>query len=71
MSNAIMNLCMLFAEDVKPNRSILTKEDESSLQEDIDSLVQRSLNWQLPFNVEKMKNYVYREIQESTALLYE
>ena len=36
-------------------RTIQTKEDASSLQEDIDSLVRWSLNWQLPFNVEKCK----------------
>ena len=46
---------MLFADDAKLYRPILTKEDASSLQEDIDSLVRWSLNWRLPFNVEKCK----------------
>ena len=55
MSNAIKNSCMLFADDAKLYRTIQTKEDASSLQEDIDSLVRWSLNWQLPFNVEKCK----------------
>ena len=55
MPNAIKNSCMLFADDAKLYRTIQTKEDASSLQEDIDSLVRWSLNWQLPFNVEKCK----------------
>ena len=46
---------MLFADDAKLYRTIQTKEDASSLQEDIASLVRWSLNWQLPFNVEKCK----------------
>ena len=46
---------MLFADDAKLYITIQTKEDASSLQEDIDSLVRWSLNWQLPFNVEKCK----------------
>ena len=45
---------MLFSDDAKLYRSILTKKDASS-QEDIDSLVRWSLNWHLPFNVEKCK----------------
>ena len=55
---------MLFANDGKLYRPILTKEDASSLQEDasslqedVDSLFRWSLNWQLPFNVEKCKVY--------------
>ena len=55
MPNAIKNSCMLFADDAKLYRTIQTKEDASSLQEDIDSLVRWSLNWQLPFNVENVK----------------
>ena len=55
MPNAIKNSCMLFADDAKLYRTIQTKEDASSLQEDIDSLVRWSLNWQLPFNMEKCK----------------
>ena len=55
MPNGITNSCMLFADDAKLYRPILIKEDASSLQEVIDSLVRRSLNWQLPFNVEKWK----------------
>ena len=46
---------MYDADDAKLYRPIMTKEDAPSLQEDIDSLVQWSLNWQLPFNVEKCK----------------
>ena len=46
---------MLFADDAKLYRPILTKEDASSIQEDIDSLVGWSLNWQLLFNLEKCK----------------
>ena len=53
MPNAIKNSCMLCTEDAKLYRTIQTKEDASSLQEDIDSMVRWSLNWQLPFNVEK------------------
>ena len=55
MPNAITNSCMLFADDAKLYRPILTKEDASSLQEDSNSLVRWSLNWQLLFNVEKCK----------------
>ena len=55
MPNAIKNSCMLFADHAKLYRTIQTKEDASSLQEDIDSLVRWSLNWQLSFSVEKCK----------------
>ena len=55
MPNAIKNSCILFADDAKLYRTIQTKEDASSLQEDIGSLVRWSLNWQLLFNVEKCK----------------
>ena len=55
MPNAIKNSCMLFADDAKLYRTIQTKGDASSLQEDIDSLVRWSLNWQLPFNAENCK----------------
>ena len=43
MPNAITNSCMLFADDAKLYTH-LTKEDASSLQEDINSLVRWSLN---------------------------
>ena len=55
MPNAITNSCMLFTDDAKLYRPIQTKDDASSLQEYINSLVRWSLNWQLPFNVEKCK----------------
>ena len=55
MPKAIKNCCKIFADDAKLYRPILTKEDASSLQEDIDNLVHWSANWQLPFNVDKCK----------------
>ena len=44
MPNAIKNSCVFFADDAKLYRTIQTKEDASSLQEDIDGLVRWSLN---------------------------
>ena len=49
---AVKNCCKIFADDAKLYRPILTEEDASSLQKDIDSLVHWSAIWQLPFNVD-------------------
>ena len=51
----LFNPCKIFADDAKLYRPILSKGDASSLQKDIDSLVQWSAIWQLPFNVDKCK----------------
>ena len=55
MPHVITNCCKLFADDAKLYRTIRTENDISSLQKDIDSLIQWSKFWQLPFNEDKCK----------------
>ena len=45
----------MFADDTKLYRTIITEDDTTSLQDDIDSLVDWSAFWQLPFNELKCK----------------
>ena len=52
---AIKNFCKLFADDTKLYRTIRTEDDTTSLQDDINRLVNWSTMWQLPFNEHKCK----------------
>ena len=45
----------MFADDTKLYRTIITEDDTTSLQDDIDSLVDWSAFWQLAFNELKCK----------------
>jgi len=56
MPNVLQNCCKLFADDAKVYDKIKTNGDTSSLQEDIDRLLQWSHTWNLPFNEEKCKS---------------
>ena len=51
----IKNSCKMFADDTKLCRTIITEDDTTSLQDDIDSLVDWSAFWQFPFNELKCK----------------
>ena len=51
----IKNSCKMFADDTKLYRTIITEDDTTSLQDDIDSLVDWSAFWQLPVNELKCK----------------
>ena len=55
MPCVIKYCCKLFADDVKIYSAIQSEDDTVSLQNDINSLVQWSTLWQLPFNIEKCK----------------
>ena len=52
---AIKNCCKLFADDTKSYRTIRTEDDTTSLQDDINHLVNWSTMWQLPFIEQKCK----------------
>ena len=52
---AIKNFCKLFADDTKLYRTIRIEDDTTSLQDDINRLVNWSTMWQLPFNEQKCK----------------
>ena len=45
----------MFADDTKLYRTIITEDDTTSFQDDIDSLVDWSAFWQLPFKELKCK----------------
>ena len=45
----------MFTDDTKLYRTIITEDDTTSLQDSIDSLVDWSAFWQLPFNELKCK----------------
>ena len=49
------NCCKLFADDAKIYSAIHSEDDTVSLQNDINSLVEWSTLWQLPYNIEKCK----------------
>ena len=51
----IKNRCKLFADDTKLYRTIITEDDTTSLQDDINRLVNWSTMWHLPFNEQKCK----------------
>ena len=55
MPRVINNCCKLFADDAKIYSAIHSEDDTVSLQNDINSLVEWSTLWQLPFNIEKCK----------------
>ena len=55
MPHVIKNCCKLFADDTKIYSAIQSEDDTVSLQNDINSLVEWSMLWQLPFNIEKCK----------------
>ena len=52
---AIKNCCKLFTDDTKSYRTIRTEDDTTSLQDDINRLVNWSTMWQLPFFEQKCK----------------
>ena len=52
---AIKNCCKLFADNTKLYRTTRTEDDTTSLQDDINRLVNWSTMWQLPFNEQKCK----------------
>ena len=55
MPRVIKNCCKLFADDAKIYSAIQSEDDTVPLQNDINSLVEWSTLWQLPFNIEKCK----------------
>ena len=56
MPRMIKNYCKLFADDAKIYSAIQSEEDDTvSLVNDINSLVEWSTLWRLPFHIEKCK----------------
>ena len=55
LPSVICSSLMLFADDTKIYRCILSTEDAENLQADLNTLSQWSTTWQLPFNVDKCK----------------
>ena len=51
----VKNCFKLFADDAKIYRAIQSEDDTVSLGNDINSLVEWSTLWWLPFNIEKCK----------------
>ena len=49
----IDSFSLLFADDTKIYRKILTKEDSEKLQKDIDNLVEWTKKWKVTFNADK------------------
>ena len=55
MPGEVRSSLKMFADDTKLYRSVGRESDNGVLQEDLDSLVEWSERWQLPFNREKCK----------------
>ena len=51
----LQSIVKLFADDTKMYRTIVDKNDETILQNDIDQIAAWSERWQIPFNVNKCK----------------
>ena len=51
----LQSIVKLFADDTKLYRTIVDKNDETILQNDIDQIAAWSERWQIPFNVNKCK----------------
>ena len=68
MPKVIKNYCKLFADDAKLYARITCKDDNASLQEDLNRLTEWSLLWELPFNEDKCK---CMHIGKQTFISYE
>ena len=69
MPRMIKNCCKLFADDANIYSAIQSEDDTVSLVNDINSLLEWSTLWRLPFHIEKCKcMHVGRK---STAHLYQ
>ena len=55
MPEVVKSMCILFADDAKLFGKVNVREEDTTLQNDIDSLVSWSEKWQLPFNTDKCK----------------
>ena len=53
LPEAVRSTCRIFADDTKVYRNVTSAEGPVSLQTDLDSLVEWSDLWQLPFNSDK------------------
>ena len=56
MPDIVNSMCQLFADDAKIFRSVSSNNDNKKLQDDLDRLTEWSMEWQLPFNVDKCKS---------------
>ena len=77
MPDVVKSMCLLFADDAKLFRDVNLRESSgnTALQTDVNSLVQWSKTWQLPFNTDKCKslhigttNPFYKYKMEETKL---
>ena len=55
MPEILQSIVKLFADDTKLYRTIVDKNNETILQNDIDQIAAWSEKWQIPFNVNKCK----------------
>ena len=51
----VLSTLKLFADDTKLYREIQNDHDKEVLQNDLNELMDWSVKWQLPFNIEKCK----------------
>ena len=56
LSEAVQSSIAIFADDTKLYRSIITPDDGSILQSDLDQLVEWGKVWQMNFNFSKCKD---------------
>jgi hypothetical protein len=55
LDSRILNLILKFADDTKLYGSVANDKERANLQKDLETLEKWSLDWQLPFNVDKCK----------------
>ena len=56
LPSVLRSVCRIFADDTKVFRAIISPEDTTLLQDDINKLSAWSAEWQLPFNTTKCKS---------------
>ena len=55
LPNSISSYIKIFADDTKIFRALRSAGDISTLQEDVNKMLEWSIKWQLPFNIPKCK----------------
>ena len=55
MPEVVTSCIEMFADDAKIFKAVLTEQDRSDLQEDLDNLQTWAITWKMKFNADKCK----------------
>ena len=59
MPEVVTSCIEIFADDAKVFKAIMTEQDRSDLQEDLDNLQNWASTWKMKFNADKMQSPAY------------